>query len=66
MNACQTSILTHGGFGYAKEYHVESGSCARRGSATLPCHPQLILSNIAERKLGLPNRTEAGNSPAFP
>jgi acyl-CoA dehydrogenase len=23
FNACQTAVMTHGGFGYAKEYHVE-------------------------------------------
>ena len=23
MKACQNAVMTHGGFGYAKEYHVE-------------------------------------------
>ena len=54
MNACQTSILTHGGFGYAKEYHVERFMREAWIGFIAPVTPQLILSNIAERKLGLP------------
>jgi acyl-CoA dehydrogenase len=54
MNACQTSILTHGGFGYAKEYHVERFMREAWIGYIAPVTPQLILSNIAERKLGLP------------
>ena len=23
FNACEQAVMTHGGFGYAKEYHVE-------------------------------------------
>jgi acyl-CoA dehydrogenase len=46
--------LTHGGFGYAKEYHVER--LLREVTLTLiaPVTEQLILSFIAEKVLGLP------------
>jgi len=54
MNACQTAMLTHGGFGYAKEYHVERFMREAWIGFIAPVTPQLILSNIAERKLGLP------------
>ena len=54
MRACQTAILTHGGYGYAKEYHVERYFREVIIDYIAPVSPQLILSNIAERKLGLP------------
>ena len=54
MTACQTAILTHGGYGYAKEYHVERFLREIWVPYIAPVSPQLILSNIAERKLGLP------------
>ena len=54
LNACRTSILTHGGYGYAKEYHVERFMREAYIGYIAPVTPQLILSNIAERKLGLP------------
>lgn len=54
MKACQTAILTHGGFGYAKEYHVERFLREAWVPFIAPVSPQLILSNIAEKKLGLP------------
>ncbi|KCV64378.1 putative acyl-CoA dehydrogenase [Bordetella bronchiseptica 99-R-0433] len=54
MQACQNSILTHGGYGYAKEYHVERFMREAWIGYIAPVSPQLVLSNIAERKLGLP------------
>jgi alkylation response protein AidB-like acyl-CoA dehydrogenase len=54
MQACQTSILTHGGYGYTKEYHVERFMREAWIGYVAPVTPQLILSNIAERVLGLP------------
>lgn len=53
-NACETAILTHGGFGYAKEYHVERFMRESWIGYIAPVTPQLIMSFIAERKLGLP------------
>lgn len=54
MKACQTAILTHGGYGYAKEFHVERIMREAYIGYIAPVTPQLILSHIAERKLGLP------------
>jgi acyl-CoA dehydrogenase len=54
QEACRTAILTHGGFGYAKEYHVERYLRESMIPWIAPISPQLILSYIAERVLGLP------------
>lgn len=54
VKACQTAILTHGGYGYAKEYHVERYLREVMIDYIAPVSPQLILCNIAEKKLGLP------------
>ena len=54
MKACQTAMLTHGGYGYAKEFHVERFMREAWIGYIAPISPQLILSHIAERKLGLP------------
>ena len=54
MSACQTAMLTHGGYGYAKEFHVERLMREAWIGYIAPVTPQLILSHIAERKLGLP------------
>lgn len=52
--ACQQAIMTHGGFGYAKEYHVERYLREVMIPRIAPISPQLILCYIAERVLGLP------------
>jgi acyl-CoA dehydrogenase len=54
FNACQQSVLTHGGFGYAKEYHVERYLREIMIPRIAPISPQLALCHIAERVLGLP------------
>jgi len=54
FEACQTAIMTHGGFGYAKEYHVERYLREVMIPRIAPVSPQLILSYISERVLGLP------------
>jgi len=54
LKACQTAIATHGGFGYAKEYHVERYFREMMIPKLAPVSPQLILCFIAERVLGLP------------
>jgi acyl-CoA dehydrogenase len=46
--------MTHGGYGYAKEYHVERYFRESMIARIAPVTPQLILSFIAERVLGLP------------
>jgi acyl-CoA dehydrogenase len=54
FNACQQAVMTHGGFGYAKEYHVERYLREVLIPRIAPISPQLVLSYIAERVLGLP------------
>ena len=53
-HACEQAVMTHGGFGYAKEYHVERYLRESLIPRIAPISPQLILSFIAERVLGLP------------
>ncbi|HXQ53342.1 MAG TPA: acyl-CoA dehydrogenase family protein [Stellaceae bacterium] len=52
--ACETAMLTLGGYGYAKEYHVERYLREAMITRLAPVTPQLILSYIAERVLALP------------
>ncbi len=54
FKACQTAVMTHGGFGYAKEFQVERFLREVMISRLAPVSPQLILCYIAEKVLGLP------------
>lgn len=54
FNACQTAVLTLGGMGYAKEYHVERYLRESFIPRIAPISPQLIMCFIAEKVLGLP------------
>ncbi len=54
VKSSETAILTHGGFGYAKEYHVERYLREAMIVRIAPISPHLILCNIAEKVLGLP------------
>ncbi len=54
FRACETAVLTHGGMGYAKEYHVERYLRESMLPRIAPISPQLILCFIAEKVLGLP------------
>tara|TARA_Y100001933_G_C18945561_1_gene541505 strand:- start:1000 stop:1263 length:264 start_codon:yes stop_codon:yes gene_type:complete len=54
FDASQQAIMTHGGFGYAKEYHVERYLREVMVPRIAPISPQLVLSYIAERVLDLP------------
>jgi acyl-CoA dehydrogenase len=54
FRACETAIMTHGGMGYAREYHVERYFREIQIARIAPISPQLILSHIAERVLGQP------------
>lgn len=54
FKACETAVLTHGGMGYAKEYHVERYLREAMLPRIAPVSPQLILCFIAEKVLGLP------------
>ena len=54
FKACQNAVMTHGGFGYAKEYHVERYLREIMIPRIAPISPQLVLCFIAEKVLGLP------------
>lgn len=54
FDACQQAVMTLGGFGYAKEYHVERYLRESLIPRIAPISPQLALCYIAERVLGLP------------
>ena len=53
-DACWQAIATHGGFGYAREYHVERLYREVAITRIAPVTEQLILSYVAEHVLGLP------------
>jgi acyl-CoA dehydrogenase len=54
FRACETAMLTHGGMGYSREYDVERYLREVMLTRIAPISPQLILSFIAEKALGLP------------
>ena len=54
FRACEAAVLTHGGYGYAREYHVERYFREIMIPRLTPVSPQLVLCHIAERVLGLP------------
>ena len=54
LKACQNAVMTHGGFGYAREYHVERYLREAHIPWIAPVSPNLICAHIAERVLGLP------------
>ena len=52
--ACLQAVLTHGGYGYAKEYHVERLLREVMITRIAPVSEQMIMSFIAEKVLDLP------------
>ncbi|MGE0669069.1 MAG: acyl-CoA dehydrogenase family protein [Sphingomonadales bacterium] len=54
FTACQNAVLTHGGFGYAREFHVERYLRESMLGRIAPVSPHMILNFIGERVLGLP------------
>jgi acyl-CoA dehydrogenase len=54
VEAAARAVRTHGGFGYAKEYHVERYYREAILSVLAPVSHELILCHVAERALGLP------------
>jgi len=54
FRACETAVMTHGGMGYAKEFHVERYMREIMIARLAPVSRELILSFIAEKVLGLP------------
>ena len=56
--AADRAVQTHGGFGYATEYHVERYFREARLQRIAPISQEMILTYIAEHVLGLPGRTD--------
>ena len=52
--ACERALMTHGGMGYAKEYHVERYLREVLINRITPVSREMILNYIGERVLGLP------------
>jgi len=52
--AADRAVQTHGGFGYATEYHVERYFREARLMRIAPISQELVLSYVAEHVLGLP------------
>ena len=52
LSACQRAVLTHGGMGYAKEYHVERYLREIMIPVIAPVSQELVKSFIAEQILG--------------
>ncbi|MBI1262857.1 MAG: acyl-CoA dehydrogenase [Rhizobiales bacterium] len=54
FRACEQAVMTLGGMGYAKEFHVERYLREVMIARIAPVSRELILSHIAERVLDLP------------
>jgi len=54
FEACTRAVMTHGGMGYAREYHVERLMREVMIPRLAPVSQQLILCYIAEKVLGQP------------
>jgi len=52
LSACQRAVLTHGGMGYAREYHVERYLREIMIPVIAPVSQELIKSFIGEQILG--------------
>jgi acyl-CoA dehydrogenase len=54
FEACDAALQTHGGYGYAKEFHVERLWREVRLYKIAPVSQQMALNYLAEHVLGLP------------
>lgn len=54
FTACERAVMTHGGMGYAAEYHVERYLRECFVPRLAPVSREMIMNFIAERALGLP------------
>jgi acyl-CoA dehydrogenase len=52
--ACETAVMTHGGMGYARAFHVERLMREVLIARIAPVSREMILNFIAEKALGLP------------
>jgi len=54
FHACDRAVCTHGGMGYAAEYHVERYFREMVATQLAPVSREMTLCFIAEKELGLP------------
>jgi len=54
FRACEQAVLTHGGMGYAREYHVERYLREMMIPRIAPVSREMIFNFIGEKVLGLP------------
>ena len=54
FQAADQAMQTHGGFGYAREYHVERYWREARLMRIAPISQEMILNFVTEHVLGLP------------
>lgn len=54
FNACEAAVLSHGGMGYAREYHVERYMREAMLARIAPVSREMILNYISQNVLGLP------------
>jgi acyl-CoA dehydrogenase len=54
FKTCETAMMSHGGMGYAREFHVERYLREALIMRIAPVTPHMILCFIAEKVLGLP------------
>ena len=52
--ACDAALQAHGGFGYAREYHVERLWREIRLIKIAPVSQEMVLNHLAQHALGLP------------
>ncbi|MCX6423687.1 MAG: acyl-CoA/acyl-ACP dehydrogenase [Actinobacteria bacterium] len=54
FQACDAALQTHGGFGYAREYHIERLWREARLFRLAPISQEMVMNYLSERVLGLP------------
>lgn len=54
FDACDTALQTHGGFGYAREFHVERLWREVRLVKIAPISQEMVLNYLAQHVLDLP------------
>jgi alkylation response protein AidB-like acyl-CoA dehydrogenase len=54
FRACDAALQTFGGFGYAREFHIERMWREVRLFRIAPITQEMVLNYLAERVLGLP------------
>jgi acyl-CoA dehydrogenase len=54
FDAADRALQTHGGMGYAAEYHVERYFREARLNRIAPISNEMVLNYVAEQVMGLP------------